>query len=190
MSAETTLEDMRTVFETDRLSVRPLTDADLLGYTEMQSDPEVMHYTLSNAMDASACRTDLTHVMQQYDMPGNALRILAVTRKSDHHWMGTCILSEKEPGVLEAGYRLRREFWQQGYGTEVFEGLLHHAFVVMKSDRVVAETDIRNTASRKIIEKKMHFESEFYNTDLDSVDRLYGVSSEEYGQSMPPEPVQ
>lgn len=53
----------------------------------------------------------------------------------------------------ELGYRLRREAWDKGYGTEGSRALIQKGFVDLGVQRVVASTYQDNLASRRVMEK-------------------------------------
>jgi len=53
----------------------------------------------------------------------------------------------------ELGYRLRRSAWGKGYGTEGSRALIRAGFIEHGVERVVAETMVVHTASRRVMEK-------------------------------------
>lgn len=54
-------------------------------------------------------------------------------------------------GTVETGYSLLPQFMGKGYGTEMIEGLVAWAFRQPGVERVRAETDAGNTASRRLL---------------------------------------
>ncbi len=55
--------------------------------------------------------------------------------------------------TAELGYRLRREAWGKGYGTEGARALVAEAFQRRGFDRVRAQTMAVNLGSRRVLEK-------------------------------------
>ena len=62
---------------------------------------------------------------------------------------------DSDPDVMfpELGYRIRKPFWGKGYATEGSAGLIDRAFAELGATRVVAETMVVHTASRRVMEK-------------------------------------
>ena len=54
---------------------------------------------------------------------------------------------------MELGYRLRRDAWGAGYGTEGCRALIDKGFTELGVHRVYAETMAVNVASRRVMEK-------------------------------------
>lgn len=90
----------------------------------------------------------------------------AVNNPEDRHWYvmwraefedGTHIgdLSFKgfENGVAEIGYGINEEFRCKGYATEAVTALSHWAFFKPEVERIEAETEESNEASKKVLVK-------------------------------------
>ena len=80
---------------------------------------------------------------------------LAVERRSDGDLIGWCSLSRWNPDHRSAalGYCFGEAAWGHGYATEAARALLHWAFETLDLNRVQAETDTRNLASARVLEK-------------------------------------
>jgi RimJ/RimL family protein N-acetyltransferase len=80
---------------------------------------------------------------------------LAVDRVSDGEFVGWCSLSRWNPDFRSAalGYCFAEAAWGQGYATEAAGAVLHWAFATLDLNRVQAETDTRNVASARVLEK-------------------------------------
>ena len=57
------------------------------------------------------------------------------------------------PDEIELGYRLRKEAWGKGYGTEGSRALIRKGFTELGVRRVVASTYQDNLASQRVMEK-------------------------------------
>jgi [ribosomal protein S5]-alanine N-acetyltransferase len=80
---------------------------------------------------------------------------LALDRASDGAFIGWCSLTRWNPDYRSAsmGYCLDDAAWGHGYATEAARALLQWAFGTLDLNRVQAETDTRNAASARVLEK-------------------------------------
>jgi RimJ/RimL family protein N-acetyltransferase len=62
-------------------------------------------------------------------------------------------MMRSDPRQACIGYTLARAHWGQGYATEAVHGLLDYLFRELHLHRVVAECDVLNTASHKLLER-------------------------------------
>lgn len=56
-------------------------------------------------------------------------------------------------GVVEVGWRLRREHWGKGYATEAARESLRFGFAELGLDEIVSFTSAQNTQSRRVMER-------------------------------------
>jgi ribosomal-protein-alanine N-acetyltransferase len=54
---------------------------------------------------------------------------------------------------IEISYQLLPEWWFKGYGTEAVQAVVTHALTVLGLPRVIAETQIANIASCRLLER-------------------------------------
>ncbi|MPY34231.1 GNAT family N-acetyltransferase [Streptomyces adustus] len=80
---------------------------------------------------------------------------LAVDRAADGVFLGWCSLTEWNPDHRSAslGYCFDDAAWGHGYATEAARAVLRWAFDTLDLNRVQAETDTRNLASARVLEK-------------------------------------
>ena len=80
---------------------------------------------------------------------------LAMDRVSDGAFIGWCGLTRWNPDYRSASmsYCLDDAAWGDGYATEAAGALLQWAFDTLDLNRVQAETDTRNAASARVLEK-------------------------------------
>ena len=76
----------------------------------------------------------------------------AITLKDNGRMIGGCVF-DVNGTCGEIGWMLHRDFWQQGYGTEVGFALLKFGFETLNSRRIIAECNAENTGSWRIMEK-------------------------------------
>ena len=53
----------------------------------------------------------------------------------------------------ELGYTFNRNYWGKGYASESAKALMQYAFTELSARRIIAEADIRNTRSCRLLEK-------------------------------------
>jgi ribosomal-protein-alanine N-acetyltransferase len=80
---------------------------------------------------------------------------LPVDRVSDGAFIGWCSLTRWNPDYRSAslGYCFDDAAWGHGYATEAVRVLLRWAFDTLDLNRAQAETDTRNVASARVLEK-------------------------------------
>lgn len=148
---------MRVYLETERLVLREFTEGDVDNVVELDSDPEVMHFITGGAP------TSREHVEQvvlprwlRYYAESPGLGFWAAEEKATGEFLGWFHFrpgeghSADEP---EIGYRLRQSAWGKGYATEGCRALIDKGFAEQGVRRVLAETMVVHTASRRVMEK-------------------------------------
>jgi len=139
---------------TGRLRLRPFGEADADGLFVMHSDAAVMRYWDAPPWGERARSERFLHGCRQMAEEGTGAR-LAVDRASDGAFIGWCSLNRWNPEYRSAslGYCYSDAAWGHGYATEAGRALLGWAFDTLDLNRVQAETDTRNLASARVLEK-------------------------------------
>jgi RimJ/RimL family protein N-acetyltransferase len=139
---------------TERLRLRPFTDADADALFALHSNAHVLRYWDSPPWTDPARAERFIAASGQLAADGSGAR-LAVDRLSDATFLGWCSLSRWNPDYRSAaiGYCLGEAAWGQGYATEAASAVLQWAFATLDLNRVQAETDTRNAASARVLEK-------------------------------------
>jgi ribosomal-protein-alanine N-acetyltransferase len=157
--------DAEVFLETDRLTLRRITEADAELLFELDSDPEVMRYIGPFGLpDAEAHRARIRTAWVQYAAhPPQGF--FAVVEKATGAFAGWFFLRPApdfrfatEAGWtrasdLEIGYRLRRAAWGCGLATEVARALVSLALSVPEVTGVVAAALVTNRTSWRVMEK-------------------------------------
>ncbi|GAA3808098.1 GNAT family protein [Nocardioides panacisoli] len=139
---------------TARLQLRPFADADAAALFALHSDAHVLRYWDSAPWTDPARAGHFVERCRQLAATGTGAR-LAIERAGDRTFLGWCSLTRWDPGRRSAalGYCLGEAAWGQGYMTEAAGALLQWAFGAIDLNRVQAETDTRNVASVRVLEK-------------------------------------
>ncbi|MEV6438505.1 GNAT family N-acetyltransferase [Streptomyces anulatus] len=148
---------MRTFLETDRLVLRPVTDADAPGLLALDNDPAVMRYINGGRPTSPEDIRDRTLPRLLHDHPCTGTRGFWAAREKDTGaflgWFELRPLDDHDPAVAELGYRLNRAAWGRGYATEGARALVDKGFTDLGIQRVTANTMAVNTGSRRVMEK-------------------------------------
>ncbi|WP_399096122.1 GNAT family N-acetyltransferase [Streptomyces sp. BBFR2] len=142
------------VLHTSRLRLRPFTNADADPLFALHSSSSVMRYWDSPPWSERARATRFIDRCREAADEGAGVRV-AIDRARDGAFVGWCGLTERNPDYRSAslGYCLDETMWGHGYATESAHALLRWAFGTLDLNRVQAETDTRNLASARVLEK-------------------------------------
>jgi len=140
---------------TSRLQLRPWREADLPVFAALNADPEVRRWfpgTLTREeSDAQAMRIQEHIAAHQFgfwavEVPGTASFVGFVGLKH------VTFAAPFAPAV-EAGWRLSRDHWGQGYATEAAWAALSHGFGPLGLAEIVAFAVPGNLPSRRVMER-------------------------------------
>ena len=140
--------------ETARLRLRPVTDADADALFAVHSNAYVLRYWDSPPWTDRSRAARFIAACRQMADDGTGAR-LAIDRASDGAFVGWCALTRWNPDYRSAslGYCLNDTAWGNGYATEAAQALLQWGLDTLDLNRVQAETDTRNLASARVLEK-------------------------------------
>lgn len=139
---------------TERLRLRPFADGDADALYALHTNRVVLRYWDSPpSADPARAGRFIARCREMAD-DGSGVR-LAIERASDGRFIGWCCLVEWNPDYRSAtlGYCLEDAAWGRGYATEAARALLDWAFATLDLNRVQSETDTRNPASARVLEK-------------------------------------
>lgn len=139
---------------TDRLRLRPFNESDSDSLFALQSNAYVLRYWDSPPWSDRSRADHFIKACREMADVGTGTR-LAVERVADDVFIGWCSLSRWNPDFRSAsmGYCFDDAVWGRGFATEAGRALLQWAFDTLDLNRVQAETDTRNLASARVLEK-------------------------------------
>jgi [ribosomal protein S5]-alanine N-acetyltransferase len=142
------------IVRTARLRLRPFEDADADGLFALHSNARVLRYWDAPPWSDPGRAGRFITACQQMAQEGTGAR-LAVDRAGDGRFIGWCGLTRWNPVYRSAAlsYCFAEAAWGHGYATEAAGGLLRWGFGTLDLNRVQAETDTRNLASARVLEK-------------------------------------
>ena len=156
---------MTVVFETERLLLRHVTEADADALLALDHDPEVTRYTgVGSLVLGDHVERIRTVFLAQYARNPRRGLFLAVEkatgdvlgwfifRPATGHKMAAHIGWTRDDDV-EIGYRFRRSAWGRGLATEGADVLVRDGLADPEVTRIVAVALVTNGASCRVLEK-------------------------------------
>ncbi len=139
---------------TARLRLRPFTSADTDALFALHSSAYVLRYWDAPPWSERARAERFIAACGRMAEEGSGAR-LAMDRVSDKAFIGWCGLTQWNFDYRSAsmGYCLDDAAWGHGYATEAGRALLQWGFDTLDLNRVQDETDTRNAASARVLEK-------------------------------------
>lgn len=148
-----------TALETNRLYLRPFSEADYPLALRISSDPDTTRFLYFWGRIGSTPESDARQFLDYAIKSREAAPILAWEYCAVLKETGECIGEgslegiPNEPGTAELGWILLPEYRGKGYATEMGEQLMRAAFDTMNAQRVIAHCDARNAPSYHVMER-------------------------------------
>lgn len=141
------------ILETSRLWLKPLKEEDAPGAFLWTGDPKVswyMRYETHESLEDT--KQWLREEEKQLD--SDLLYDFGFHKKDNDELIGSGGLTfNQQQGIWELGCNLRRDCWNQGYGTEAAAAILSFAENTLHIHRVMARHAKDNAASGRVLEK-------------------------------------
>ncbi|WP_377640995.1 GNAT family N-acetyltransferase [Oryzobacter terrae] len=139
---------------TPRLLLRPFHDADADDLLAMHGDANVMRYWDAPRWTEPGRGRQFVAACRQVEADGTGARV-AIARRDGGDFLGWCGLTRWNPEFRSAslGFCSTEAAWGHGYMTEAAGALLRWAFDALDLNRVQSETDTRNLASARVLDK-------------------------------------
>jgi RimJ/RimL family protein N-acetyltransferase len=173
---------------TTRLVLRQPEESDVEPIMAMDADPEVMRYIGTGAIippDRDRALQSVTRWRKQWDEQGFGMCSVIVRETGDYAGWVTLAVPAFLPEILpavEIGFRLRREYWGQGYATEAATELLRFGLTEVGLDRVVSIRDIDNARSERLLDKLgLHFECQTTVPATGQCVAVHAIARQEFG---------
>jgi ribosomal-protein-alanine N-acetyltransferase len=159
------------ICETQRLLLRTVTPEDFEDIYEMASDQDVMRFVAGTKSKAET-KQWLDWILSAYDRDGVCFWVVEL--KESGAFIGMVGLLAKEVGALneiELAYRIKKEFWRNGYAKEAAKACEKYAFETLGIKRMIALIHPDNEAS-KIVAQRIGMS---YEKDVDYQDTMCHV---------------
>ncbi|WP_067498655.1 GNAT family N-acetyltransferase [Actinoplanes sp. TFC3] len=139
---------------TDRLLLRQWRDEDVLPWARMNADPLVREF-FPEILTYDQSAASLNHFRTELAERGWGWWALEIAATGQ--FIGFAGLDPTDDGLpfkgVEAGWRLTREAWGQGYATEAGHACLDYGFDVLGLDEILAITATGNARSRAVMHR-------------------------------------
>jgi ribosomal-protein-alanine N-acetyltransferase len=142
--------------ETDRLLIRPLSEADVESVFAYACNPAVTRFTL---WPAHRDRSDTLRFVYDYARGRYAEGVpepLALCERDRPEWViGSlgCFWANRANRCMELGYALGEPYWGRGYAVEAARALIGYTFAEYPIERLQAHCIVENQASARVMEK-------------------------------------
>lgn len=119
--------------ETERMTVREFTIADLDDLQEILGDEETMAYS-----EPTYTRERTAEFLRQFCIEKKGA--VAAVLKATGRVIGYILFHELDEGVYEMGWFFNRACWGNGYALEACKAVVDHAFNQQNAHKIFAET--------------------------------------------------
>lgn len=178
---------MTTQLETERLTLRPWTEADAPALFRWARDPEVGPRA---GWDPHASIEESARIIREVLAVPESYAIVVRGREPEGEPVGAIGLkfgaaSDLARDAIEAelGYWLARPLWGRGYMPEAGRALLAHAFDDLRLERVWAGHYEGNLQSRRVMEKLGLTEKRTRNAD-GRIEHVLCITRAQWGQNL------
>ena len=166
-----------TVLETERLSLRQLTNDDSLFILELLNEPSfIQNIGDRNVRTIEDARAYILNgPVTSYEKNGFGLYLVVLKETNDS--IGMCGLIKRD-GLedVDIGYALLPKFWSKGYAVEAARAVKEYAKDVIGLKRLVAIVDPANEGSIRVLEKIGLQYEKMIRLSADDIDlKLYGT---------------
>jgi [ribosomal protein S5]-alanine N-acetyltransferase len=140
--------------ETSRLRLLEMTNEDVTALIRHFGNEEVVRFLEMNPIQTQDQASEWLQWMGGFFSARDGLR-WGAKHKSDGSFVGSVGLHKwnRESNYAELGYDLGREYWEQGYATEITTAVIDFGWESMNLNRIEADVVQGNTHSMAVLEK-------------------------------------
>ncbi len=141
--------------ETERLILRQWKQSDIPLFAKINSDPDVMEFFPSLLSEKES--TEIAHKIIK-ELENKPYGFWAVEVKNKASFIGFIGLHSPNfhttfTPCIEIGWRLAKDFWEQGYALEGAKKVLDYAFNTLKLKEIVSFTSEKNYRSLSVMKR-------------------------------------
>ena len=145
---------MLNIVETERLSIRQITNKDAIDLSKVLSDPIVMQYSTVGIHTEEQIYDYIANCKNQYDL--NGYGHWAIYNSITSEFVGVCGLNKHKvdtDDVIHINYRLATDQQGKGYAVESTFGVLDFAKKSLKLKVVHALIESANISSVRVVDR-------------------------------------
>ncbi|MGE5613270.1 MAG: GNAT family N-acetyltransferase [Bacillota bacterium] len=139
--------------ETERLILRPFKETDFEAVHAYASVAENVQYMVWGPNDESQTKAFISQAISQSKESSCRNYQYAALLKSTQRLIGACYLAISGNDEAEIGWILHRDYWKQGFGTELGKRILEFGFNELGLHRIIARCDTENYGSYRVMER-------------------------------------
>lgn len=140
------------LIKTKRLGLRPIAKQDIYLLSKLESDPAVLPYFHPKSLlTRGEIAIKLNNFITYYET--EKLPWLLIYKLDTNEYIGRIGFWRYKTGEIEFGFAFLKEFWGQGFATEVVAAILEWAKENIDSDDLIAVVAIDNKISACVLEK-------------------------------------
>ncbi|WP_461787827.1 GNAT family N-acetyltransferase [Pedobacter sp.] len=144
--------------ETERFWIRELSEQDVDGMFELDSNPNVHAFLGNKPIHSIEEALNYIHfIQQQYTAYGIGRWAIIDKANGDFvGWTGFKFITEpinNHVNFHDIGYRLVQRYWNKGIATETAKACLKYGFTQLKLKEVYGMCHIDNKASKNVLQK-------------------------------------
>lgn len=171
------------MLETNRLILKKLTENDLQNLSYMLKDKDVMK-AWEHPFSDKEILDWFEKQLDRYKDFGYGL--MGIFLKQNGEFIGQAGITKQEVNnkiVSEIGYLLKKEFWLNGYATEIAIALKEFGFNKLNLNEIysiIRDNNIssQNVAKRNGMKKKLTIIKHYYNIDMPHF--VYSITKDEF----------
>ena len=118
----TTIYKKNMIFETARLHTRKLEQTDEYGFYDLMSNSNVMNLIPQDVLNKEESNLKLRELIGLERT--SETKIWALCMDDSNEFIGIAGFLKNNENQAEIAYRIREQYWEKGYGTEIAKGLL------------------------------------------------------------------
>ena len=141
-------EASRCVLETERLTLRRPTLADVKAIARLANDRRIAENTRRLPHPYSQ-----DHAVEFVRALAGDVSATVFLIENNHSPLGMVGIDWREPDAPELGYWLGFEHWGQGFGTEAARAVIDFFFEEFDAEHLISGARVANPSSRNILEK-------------------------------------
>ena len=145
-------------FESERLIYRKFKSEDLPAFADWRGNLENNKYRISEPRSETVTLDYMSFLIAKANEEDCTYFGFATELKENNALIGAAFLynlpeSIDSPNSPEVGWEVHRDYWRQGYGTEMGETMLKLGFDMLGLRRITTCCNARNIGSYRIMEK-------------------------------------
>ncbi len=142
---------MKPVFSTLRFHLREKQISDANDMYLLNANPEVIQHTGDAAFKDVNEAEDFIKKYNHFRNHGFGRWV--IEDKDRKQYIGWCGLKKHPNGMIDLGYRIKKEHWSKGIATECAAACLKYGFQTLEMKEIVGRSVRANLASIRILEK-------------------------------------